>query len=316
VDPWNAASGLLCVDGIAATEIRPAPARGFSGRVKLHLDIAQEGFQMSPAQSEALTALVLRAVSLWVVACSGCRPEHLAAVTVGDQQFVREEIRNWHVRELLQDSPVPARLSDLEKALAETLQPIEVLMAGNDPHEWPRAKELSRYQRYSAGDFAELCELTTPASAQLLSTTQQAICGNRPLEREALATIRIRFRASSTSCGDESDVIACRADRELTEYNTRDFRFSFADSTTPAIGGGSIEVDLLHVILHEMGHWIGLAHVDSGESIMASSLEQSRCIDMATIKALVESQRTLSPITDKPQPFTLNERRRLPKRPN
>jgi hypothetical protein len=48
-------------------------------------------------------------------------------------------------------------------------------------------------------------------------------------------------------------------------------------------------MDLLQGILHEMGHWIGLQHDDRRESIMASSLEQSRCIDTATAAAIAKA---------------------------
>jgi hypothetical protein len=309
VDPWSTASGLLCIDGIAATEVRPAPSLGFSGRVKLHLDVAQDRRPITPAQTEALTALVLRAVSLWVVACSGCKPEHLAVVSVGEQQFMREEIKSWYASELQRGSPSKTRPVDLERRLAEKLQPVQVLAAGDQ--KWPRSKRLSQYRGYSRDEFVRLCALQVPSNRTTLKNIQRAICPNELLPREARATILIRFRSSSISCGNESDVIACHTDRELTEYNTRDFRFSFADARTPAIGTGAVELDLLHVIMHEMGHWIGLAHVDSEESIMASSLDTSRCIDMRTIKALVESQRRISAANLEPQAFTLNSKRYL-----
>lgn len=47
-------------------------------------------------------------------------------------------------------------------------------------------------------------------------------------------------------------------------------------------------MDLLQAVLHEMGHWIGVNHMTKGESIMAPSMEQARCIDFETVKAVAE----------------------------
>jgi hypothetical protein len=60
-------------------------------------------------------------------------------------------------------------------------------------------------------------------------------------------------------------------------------------------------------LLHEMGHWIGLQHLDDGHSIMASSLGRSRCVDESTVSALGkvvsgEPARATSPLA-----FTLRD---------
>jgi hypothetical protein len=306
-DPWNAASGLLCVDGIPAAQFPRAPPRGFSGRVRLDLDVSQEAYPLAPAQSKALISVVLRAVSLWVVACSGCRAEHLAVVNVGGERFVREEIVKWYADQSRLGAfrspqfPSPA----METGLTEVLEPVQVLMAGNNAQQWPRAKELSQYKRYLARDFVELCAADAPVSTPVLAMVRRAVCA-KPLERDAAAKIMVRFRTTPTACGDDANVIACRTDSELTEYNIRDFRFSFADNRTPALGTGAVELDLLQVIMHEMGHWIELPHLE-GESIMASSMETARCIDLPTIAALVGMQRgTHRQAFTGPQAFTLN----------
>lgn len=109
-----------------------------------------------------------------------------------------------------------------------------------------------------------------------------------------------------TACGDSANIIACRADAELTEYNTRDYTFA-SDGAGVAIGKGAVEIDLLHALVHEMGHWIGLGHIDSGHSVMAASMERSRCIDRATVAELAKKGSTRRSDAPYPAAFTLRD---------
>ena len=63
-------------------------------------------------------------------------------------------------------------------------------------------------------------------------------------------------------------------------------------------------MDFLPVLVHEMGHWIGLGHLNHGKSIMASSAERARCIDEATIAELLKNEFSG---TRQPQAFRLHE---------
>lgn len=74
--------------------------------------------------------------------------------------------------------------------------------------------------------------------------------------------------------------------------NSRSTTSAITDSqlsrAASALETGLLEVDLLQAVLHEMGHWIGVNHMTKGESIMAPSMEQARCIDFETVKAVAE----------------------------
>ena len=126
--------------------------------------------------------------------------------------------------------------------------------------------------------------------------------------RGELSKIRVRFRDGPTACGDDPNVIACRSDLELTEYNARDYRFVVPGTRPVTIGSGSLEVDLQHVVAHEMGHWIGLSHIERGQSLMSSSMENSRCIDTQTVDRLL-AQGDGAGEAKFPQAFTMKRRR-------
>jgi hypothetical protein len=60
-----------------------------------------------------------------------------------------------------------------------------------------------------------------------------------------------------------------------------------------------------------MGHWIGLDHIDNGQSLMASSMDNSRCIDMQTVNRLLELDDRVGPLGP-PQAFTMRRKRGAP----
>jgi hypothetical protein len=123
-------------------------------------------------------------------------------------------------------------------------------------------------------------------------------------------SMSVLFKSTGhTYCGSSSEIIGCRADAYLTEYNTRDYRFSLGTLGVKPIGSGPVEVPFLLVLTHEMGHWIGLRHIDIGQSIMSSSLETARCIDDRTISALARYGRRSEP--SGPSAFVLHAPRRL-----
>jgi hypothetical protein len=59
----------------------------------------------------------------------------------------------------------------------------------------------------------------------------------------------------------------------------------------------------MHVLLHEVGHWIGLKHIDSWGNIMSTSLSDSRCIDGTDANALIMAAQNAPSGSTKPIAF-------------
>jgi len=152
-------------------------------------------------------------------------------------------------------------------------------------------------------EFASICAAKPDPKRDItLAAIQRTVC-NRIQDASSTASIKVTFNSGSTFCGDNQNIIACRADNELTELNVRDYRFRMSGPALRFIGAGKIEVDFLHTVLHEMGHWIGLQHIDVGESLMASTMEQSRCIDFKTVEGLARRVVTDESASDRPAAF-------------
>lgn len=312
-DQWNEAEGYLCLKG-SVDEMFPEDVRGgrFGKRVRLDLDAAQPDTVLSKAQNAALYDVLLRSVGLWTTACVRCRPEHLGVVRLGGLLYIRDGFRRWidELKGIFRGLPDG---DESEDRLLNLLRPIVFLRAGDPELPEIRRKEFVKYVRVEDNSLAEICGL--PLNRQQAPTAfalVEALCRPEKLLPSAIARIRIRFRNDRMGCGLTPSNIGCTSDRELTEYNVRDFRFGLEVGALPPIGTGRIEISLAHAVLHEMGHWIGLPHIDGGESIMASGYDLSRCIDAGALRGL--SKIDASGVDEAlPSAFTLWTKRAKPR---
>ena len=251
---------------------------------------------------------ILQAVSLWVSGCRECRIDHLLEVSIGNDLYLRQNLHDWLTKELSERQADKAQPVDLEASLRDSLESTILLRAGPFLHEdAPRRKTFAAYQLEKRATFEHLCEVKPDREVTpLLWDVRQTLCSPAQIDKGLSASIRVRFRDGRTACGISTNIIACRADSELTEFNVRDYQFAFSEDSAEPLGHGQIEVNLLHVLMHEMGHWIGLQHINVGQSIMAGNLSQSRCIDLPTMLAL-DTLNSNSPtnIQAPPMAFTL-----------
>lgn len=289
-DRWRHGLARLCFDRRLNRVVQLASMNGFGGRSLLSVTVLRANSGIAEDQDTSLDDVLLQAVYLWVRACALCRLDNLALVKVNGRTYAHPGLYG------------PFGPSNGRSA---GQQPV----ARQPPHQsWPSDQELESWlvSGLSAGrigapiqsqpyrritgplraEFAAICQATPSLQrTPTLYAVQRAVCESQHGPRD-IAEISVRFVSGQTYCGNDTQIIACRADRELTEFNVRDYRFRLEDSAIRHIGNGALEVDFLHSVLHEMGHWIGLEHIDGGESIMASTLEHSRCIDYSTVETL------------------------------
>jgi hypothetical protein len=287
-EAWNDAAGYLCENDEQPVDDNRHLRRGFGGKVRLDIDLGPIAPRLSTGSHSELEQLILRAVTLWVQACAECAPPHLAVISLDEKVFVRAGIAKWYEENFSKGVPksTPAALKRLDSDLVQSLQPI--IWLTTIPGTAPRAKAFTQYVQADS-TFDHLCSMQMSGNARTtLRSIYQALCTPTRLPSDRKAAVRIRFRDRDTGCGSSPNIIACRADSELTEYNVRDFQFT-SDASRGALeplGTGPVQLDFLYVLLHEMGHWIGLPHIETGDSIMNSSVARSRCIDSKTISAL------------------------------
>lgn len=304
--------GMLCLNDIPEMLHTKPTSHQFGGRLRLEVNSQQTTYPVTAEQQSALADAVLSSVALWVRACIACRLEHLVIVLIDGRVYTRASANDWLegvAKRRVGASNHVAPSAEDEKELERLLQPVVMLRAGPQMHTSLTGKDLERYGAMPEASRAFLCRLqTSPETQRSLDALRRAACG-QVLAKGEVSRIRVRFRDGPTACGDDPNVIACRSDLELTEYNVRNYRFRVEGEAPVDIGSGPIDVNLQHVIAHEMGHWIGLKHINKGQSLMSSSMEDSRCIDVPTVDGLLAQDGEPSK-AEFPQAFTMVRRRK------
>ena len=290
-DAWRHGLAHMCFERTLDRVVGVPASTAFGGRSQLTVDLSEFSAALSRQQRDELHAAILQAVYLWVRSCVVCRLDNLVLVNIDGRTFVHPGLYGtfgvgWNEGAASRPRPeasIPALsargASDVDNMLRTGLGSAR---AGVPMQSQPY-REVTQHL---TSEFKEVCTTKAdPKRHTTLVAIQRAVCSGAG-DASSTARIKVAFNDGSTFCGNNANIIACRADDELTELNVRDYRFRMSGPTLKSIGAGTIEVDFLHTILHEMGHWIGLKHLDVGESLMASTMEQSRCINARTIEGL------------------------------
>jgi hypothetical protein len=240
-------------------------------------------------QNSLLEHTVEMGVAIWSAECSFCSVDTLSVLTIGDRRLIRTDLF-----QALQIWPAPLSTLFADKGIGGFRTII-----GDDP----------KYTVVSDDDptIQKLCratETTLPVYFRRVAIAYGCQPGSKNDEKPVLH-LTLEVTGGSTACGRSSNIVACEPDRELLELNGEDYSFGISGDDT-WIGSGPRRVNLLHVILHEVGHWLWMWHVTGDGSIMSASLNTSRCIndaDMVELGDALERRRRRRGVLRGPQAF-------------
>lgn len=261
----SGASAYVC-HGTSGRRTMPQTGVGtFAQSAMLRVEVQADSAAVSAAMQEKVVAHVLRALETWRNGCRQCRVENLLFVEVNGQLY-------WLPQAATMQEGDEKRKSDFFEIRSQRMpQGVYEKASGNErgiqsicrvPEKTASEGILAAQKMLGCGAFAEVTSKPAPK-------------------------MRLTLKPKRTACGDDPNIVACEADYELIELNLLDYSFRLLDANTPKIGGGGRTVDLFHVILHEVGHWLGIGHIDDGgDSVMASTMDTSRCIDTVTADAI------------------------------
>lgn len=273
------------------------PINAFAGSTKLTAEVDDRANAISTSARGKFMQSLLSAIELWRLSCRGCDADNLAVAVIGEQLYM--------------------------------LAPLVAAFRGPSPARWstpdghPDFEMLFLYLNWRSGGrgviephfvpvdrtdaaIVRLCATAPTDLPKELQRVQRAVgcvgAGGVRSPPAATARLLVRILPGFTTCGPDKNVIACENLASIVALNSRDY--SFVDPKNEVIFGvGTTKVALMHVLLHEVGHWIGLKHIDSWGNIMSTSLSDSRCIDGTDANALIMAAQNAPSGSTKPIAF-------------
>lgn len=190
-------------------------------------------------------------VNLWRHLCLRCKPGFLAFVLVGGFVYVDEKI-------------FPAVFSS-DGTVFERILRAERIMLGLDAVPSSDGNAIDSYVRISRATArgSDICSADLPAlSSMWPGKLQNALCG-REAGGEAGRFVRLTVSFGDNPCG--KDYLACGDPAKRIDFDIADTLYAVGTgaSASNLLGnpGSGPAVDLDAVMLHEMGHFLGLGHL-------------------------------------------------------
>jgi hypothetical protein len=251
----------------------------FASSTKLVVDLDDAANALTPTSRHEVVNSILSAIELWRVTCRACTADNLSVAEVDKQLYVLSPVVNAF------NQPHPEATGPFSGRPYDGLFFYLNYRTGSrgviEPHFLPVSRQDAPVVALCATDPS-----TLPPELKRIQIALRCSDHNpAPVVSESTALL-LQILPGFTACGPDTNVIACENNRSVVALNSRDY--SFVDAQTkPIFGSGGPKVSLMHVLLHEVGHWIGLEHIDSWGNIMYESLSQSRCIDDVDANALL-----------------------------
>ncbi|WP_162145615.1 matrixin family metalloprotease [Sinorhizobium meliloti] len=215
---------------------------------------------------------LLEAVALWRRSCSLCLPAHMLFVEIDGELFTIGRDGSFAGYALFENEPVRRTIPRLGDPVLPTLP------SDRSGTRTPTVGYVSVSR--SSELVSRICSMQG-VSAEAVQVRAE-LCETTGSGAPTSPVIELIVIDGPTSCGDQINHVACEPDGKRVEFNARDYRFRSWETGDVLFGRGARVADLMPVLIHEVGHWIGLPHSAGHESIMAGSLQHARCIDDTT----------------------------------
>jgi ankyrin repeat protein len=272
----NAISPVTAALGRDAPPIRQDQRAAFSDATVAVVTLDDPAAACQRHCREALALRIIEAIELWRAGCSRCAFSTLGAIEVDGTVFVARPVIDLLV------SAAPSQADQLltrapgDPSSVQLAGPVDfgtMSVAGELGHGGP----LLPFLRISPGTplAGELCHALDDLRSGPARSLRSVLC-RTPEVTNCPGCVGLRLalsRGITLGCDEPTSTIACGAVDRGIELNVRNFRFvglswpsvgtAAPEQQSQGFGAGTDEVEILPVLVHEMGHWFGLPHLNT-----------------------------------------------------
>jgi len=250
----------------------------FATQAMLSVALDDQEASLDSSVMRKLGLYVTESLATWNAACFNCATNNLLLVKVGHDLYLNSILASAY-RQAAHAGLSPAFMADLDMIIA-----------------------LMRRNASASGVQYEFIEKDDPAINAICSSyegwrdprmmvVRNGLGCPAPgdhVQAKDISQVTVKLRGGLTSCLNngkrDPNIIACEKSDQV-ELDTGDFAFVSHESEDILFGKGNRQVDLLRVVAHELGHWIGLSHLQPG--IMAADFPEADCINDAVVDRLL-----------------------------
>jgi hypothetical protein len=256
----------------------------FAGAPVFHVVLSLPASNDDARQS--LVASVAEALSFWLGACPTCSGENGIALVEGNLVYLRMDVLSGIEHFSLQRSrPGIPRLGDqvgLDQVVGRGFLASE-------------ADKLRRYVllRPDMTDVQRICGSARQSLTHMLQIIAPLLCNGTLADVlvKDIATVHIALVTDDQiGCGVPSETIACGRPDDFVNLNDSDFDFVMpngAHLSQETKSKGRVDLEL--VLIHEVGHWLGLPHFPGGSKIMGTVYDDNLCLDDDELNRMKEA---------------------------
>jgi|HubBroStandDraft_6_1064221.scaffolds.fasta_scaffold62305_3 hypothetical protein len=256
-----------------------ATLTGFVTNAVLTITVHDESGLTRQDRRHELESALLQSVSAWNRFCSRCSDGNNSVVRIDQDLFINSSFL-WDLNALSQKRYSAVFVLGQPPEGADKWWSLYQDERGPSAVYVPLDRHSDAIQFLCAANAGEIPDFALDVQS-FLGCSQKSI---------HTTEMTIDILNQELSCGGvpNRNVIACGQQAKLVQLNGKDYTFVSRSPTTALFGRGDRPVEFFLVMLHEMGHWLGLQHLNSPNGIMSGTLRDVECIDGAASAALRE----------------------------
>lgn len=243
VQPYN--WGRSLVVGSTSGDYSPK-AEEYASFTGLKVSILDETGACGLDCETALALSIVKSFATWLSGCARCSESSMTVLKIEDSVFVDSRILEAISNSSFDSLPQKATQQAVYTGLTSATKYVAL----------PKKK-------YWKSGF---CDAIPRSSAKIFKDIQSLTCSDDIETPNTILSANLVLRKGHLSCGSQNDVLGCANSNGDVELATAKWRF--AKRIPDKIGsvfvghrsGKTLELD--RVIYHEVGHWLGVPHMD------------------------------------------------------
>jgi hypothetical protein len=272
---------FICLRDHGTREPYARPATSFAQYAVLEVSINDPHKLLNPRSASLVESYFVRATESWNYACLNCGANNLLLVKVGTNlypnRWAATVFRSFDIEQAGIPPGVGEVIADLDLLVFNMRRAAKASGICFEPEPLKLDDRIVR----------NLCLYPLQRLPLSFQAVRLALdCpGERSHRTDLILKVSLMILDGYTHCAKSDDVFGCGYEGVI-ELDARHHAFVAHNESQLLFGKGEDAIDLLKLLVHEEGHWIGLTKHFGQSGMMANNFLEATCIDDEVVARL------------------------------